>query len=145
MTISVIVPMYNSRRAILQTLKCLEQQGRSDFEVLVVDDGNTDGSAAVVEDFARQSLLSISVMRQPNTSPAKARNSGAASSRGSVLVFPDSDCVPPPNWLEGDTRGVQNGVAGRHCSYRISMHAPHWHNTRQSLCVVTGLVARNHG
>lgn len=123
MNVSVIIPMYNSRRTALQTLQGLSAQNRSDFEVIVVDDGSTDDSAQLVEEFSRSSSFPLRIIRQPNAGPAAARNNGALQAKGSFLVFLDSDCVPPPGWLNEMVSLVKDGVVGSHCGYHVKNSA----------------------
>jgi GT2 family glycosyltransferase len=61
----------------------------------VVDDGSVDGTAEVVRGYA-----SVHLLTQPNSGPAAARNLGAATAHGAILLFTDDDCVPMPDWLD---------------------------------------------
>ncbi len=116
--ISVIIPMYNAEKTIGQALKGLEQQTRKDFEVVVVDDGSADSSPRLVASFEKESRLPIKLMHQPNSGPAKARNLGAANSKGEIVIFLDSDCIPPPNWVEEMVRPLQGDAVGCNCGYK---------------------------
>ncbi|MFH1257062.1 MAG: glycosyltransferase [Candidatus Diapherotrites archaeon] len=95
---SVIVPAFNAEKTIGQCLESLLQQsfGRKEFEVLVVDDGSTDGTAEKVKKFGKE----VKLIAQENRGPAAARNNGARNAKGEVLVFIDSDCVAEKNWLQ---------------------------------------------
>ncbi|MFC2968277.1 glycosyltransferase [Acidimangrovimonas pyrenivorans] len=91
--VSVIVPLYNDADTIAATLDALDaQSGAPDFEVIVVDDGSTDGGDSIAAGRAQ-------VIRQRNAGPAAARNAGAARARGALLLFLDADCTPPANWV----------------------------------------------
>jgi hypothetical protein len=70
---------------------------RDRFEVIVVDDGSNPSIASVAKPF--ESALNISLLRQDNGGPARARNTGAAQAQGQYLVFTDDDCQPYPDWL----------------------------------------------
>jgi GT2 family glycosyltransferase len=111
--VSVIVPVRNDRQAYLQTfLAALEQQTlpRSSFEVIIGDDGSTDGSADVATEDGW-----IRVVKGPPRNAYAARNQAAAVARAEVLVFCDSDCRPEPGWLEAGLAALENAdvVAGR--------------------------------
>ena len=80
--ISVIIPMYNSEKTIIQTLKGVEEQTINDFEIIVVDDGSTDNSSNVVTEFRDECKSPIKMIQQKNSGPAKARNFGVAHSEG---------------------------------------------------------------
>ncbi|WP_416670035.1 glycosyltransferase family 2 protein [Egbenema bharatensis] len=96
---SIVIPTYN-RPERLQ--KCLEAISKLDypsdrFEVIVVDDGSPSPMEPIAAPF--QSSLNLTVIRQANSGPAKARNAGAAKAQGQYLAFTDDDCTPLPNWL----------------------------------------------
>ncbi|VVB99082.1 Glycosyltransferase AglE [uncultured archaeon] len=119
MLASVIVPAYNSEKAITECIKAIRSQelsdGKIDFEIIAVDDGSTDGTAAAAE------KAGAKVLRQQNAGPAKARNLGARNAKGVTLLFTDADCVPEKNWLremlkpfaDRDVVGVQGAYATR--------------------------------
>lgn len=98
MKISAIIPNYNSARLVQRAAEALQRQqvpaGHS-LQVVVADDGSTDGSADAL---ASRFGDSITLLRLPeNRGRSTARNAGAAASDGDILVFVDSDCVPPDN------------------------------------------------
>jgi len=97
---SIILPMYNSARTIGETLDGLEKQNRSDFEIIVIDDGSKDDSVSIVEDFKRRSRLPVTILKQANAGPARARNNGVTHTDSEIVIFLDSDCIPHENLVE---------------------------------------------
>ena len=93
-TISVIIPLYNKEREIEGTIRSVLAQRLQPLEIVVVDDGSTDHSAALVE--AIPSPL-IRLVRQPNAGECAARNRAIAESRGELLALLDAD----DEWEEG--------------------------------------------
>lgn len=93
--ISVIVSARNARDHIGACLRALLQQTDVDdeYEIIVVDDGSTDDTG----DVARR--LGVRVIVQPHRGPAAARNHGANTAKGSLLLFTDADCEPARNWI----------------------------------------------
>lgn len=86
-TVSVIIPAFNSAATIERAIRtALAQEGVS-FEVIVIDDGSTDETGRVVEQFGDR----VRMARQPNGGPAKARNHGARLAGGEWLAFLDAD------------------------------------------------------
>lgn len=91
--VSVIIPVYNRRDVVRRAVtSLLEQDFRRPYEVLVVDDGSTDGTAEVLADFGR----CVRVIRQKNGGAASARRTGMLEARASIVAFLDSDDIAEP-------------------------------------------------
>lgn len=95
--ISVIIPVFNVAPTVDATLKSALAQSFDDFEVIVVNDGSTDTTAAVLEGYAGR----IRVLNQENRGPAAARNAGVRVSSGEYLAFLDADDLWQPEMLAG--------------------------------------------
>jgi glycosyltransferase involved in cell wall biosynthesis len=97
---SVVIPTYNRSDRLHRCLVALSEQTypRSQFEVIVVDDGSQTSMQPVVAEVSQ--VLNIHLIRQTNAGPAAARNAGAALAQGRYLAFTDDDCAPLPDWLE---------------------------------------------
>lgn len=106
-TISVIIPNYNRADLIGQTLGNVLAQSRPPDEVIVVDDGSTDGSVAVIEQFTPR----VRLIQQPNAGPAAARNAGLEIARGDLVQFMDSDDLWSRYKLERQASALEGGVA----------------------------------
>ncbi len=96
MKASVVIPAYNSEGSIARCLTALIDQtfATDDYEIIVVDDGSTDGSDAIIKSYP------VRYIWQENAGPASARNRGANEATGGVILFTDADCVPAPDWVE---------------------------------------------
>ncbi|MFT4226800.1 glycosyltransferase [Micropruina sp.] len=98
--VSVIVPVHNGERQLRECLGCLTAQTLTDLEIIVVDDGSTDGTAAIIDEVA---ALDARVRRLPGPaigSAGAARNAGLAVATGDYLAFLDSDDRFAPTLLE---------------------------------------------
>jgi glycosyltransferase involved in cell wall biosynthesis len=97
--ISIIIPTYNRPARLASCLESLAQQDlpMEHFEVIVVDDGGQTSLDPVVRPF--QDILNISLVKQQNTGPAGARNTGVANASGEFIAFIDDDCAPAEEWL----------------------------------------------
>lgn len=96
---SIVIPTYNRPDRLASCLQSLTQLNypRERFEIIVVDDGSNQPIASGAEPF--KSNLTLTLLRQDNSGPACARNTGAAHAQGQYLVFTDDDCQPYPDWL----------------------------------------------
>jgi glycosyltransferase involved in cell wall biosynthesis len=92
--ISVIIPVYNGGSLFLRCLKALHQSTFTDYELLVVDDGSTDGSDKLARQFGARVFASGG-----QHGPAAARNVGGRLARGRYLFFVDADCAVHPDTL----------------------------------------------
>ena len=97
---SVIIPTYNRPDRLCICLQALVKVDypRDYFEVIIVDDGSKMPLENYVIPF--EQWLNISLLTQPNSGPAKARNMGAMAAKGKFLVFTDDDCTPAADWLK---------------------------------------------
>ena len=93
--ISVIIPTYNWPQALALVLQSLNHQIDQNFEVLVVDDGSTDDTRAIIEQFKPQLSFSLTYLWQEDKGfrAGRARNMGIAKAKGDYVVFVDGDCV----------------------------------------------------
>lgn len=101
---SVIMPLYNKAPYVRKALESVMTQTFANFEVIIIDDGSTDDSLAVCEDFISQlhketKLTNVALLRQPNAGVAATRNKGVAASHGEYLCFLDADDWWEPAYL----------------------------------------------
>ncbi|MFN8534408.1 MAG: glycosyltransferase [Dehalococcoidia bacterium] len=94
--VSVIVPAYNAADTLPACLAALRSQTvpLEPSDIVVVDDGSTDGTAAVAEAFG------VRLLRQEHENQATARNRGVRATSTDIVLFTDSDCEPAPDWVE---------------------------------------------
>ena len=109
--ISVVIPAFNAEATISKVVEAVRGQDLSEeLEVIVVDDGSTDQTAA------RAQRSGAVVVRQGNQGPAEARNTGWRTAHGETVLFTDSDCRPHRDWarrlLAGFTNPEVAAVAG---------------------------------
>lgn len=106
MLASVIIPAHDAAATLPRTLAALAaQEVDGEFEVIVVDDGSSDETAALAE------AAGARVVRHERpVGPGASRNAGAAVARADALAFTDADCAPAPGWLAAGLRAL--GDAG---------------------------------
>ncbi|HEY2158936.1 MAG TPA: glycosyltransferase, partial [Isosphaeraceae bacterium] len=92
--ISVVVCSYNGAATLDECLLSLSALDYPDYEVIVVDDGSTDATPEIVEQY-----LQVTYHRQENRGLSAARNVGAGLATGEIVAYTDSDCVADPDWL----------------------------------------------
>ncbi|NLG29410.1 MAG: glycosyltransferase [Chloroflexi bacterium] len=100
-TVSIIMPVYNGERYLPQALDSVLAQTLRDWELLVVDDGSTDGTPGIL---ARYTDPRITVLRQPNRGPAAARNAALERATGAYVVCWDGDDLFEPRGAEALAR-----------------------------------------
>ncbi len=103
--VSVIVPTRNRAASLEKLLASLETQTGPDFEIVVVDDGPTDGTAEVVERFDR-----VRYVRGNAAGAVDARRLGVKNAMGTILAFTDDDCVVDPGWLAAGVDAISSGA-----------------------------------
>jgi GT2 family glycosyltransferase len=97
--VSVITPAYNAALYIEHTLDSAIRQTFTDFELLIVDDGSTDQTRQIAEQYAKRDAR-VRVIHQPNRGIAAARNAALVRARGQYLALLDSDDLWFPSYLE---------------------------------------------
>ena len=97
--ISIIVPVYNVEEYLEECLESIRKQTYQDIEVILVNDGSTDGSKAICERYCKENRR-FHLLNQENQGLSAARNTGVAASRGEFIVFVDSDDMILANYLE---------------------------------------------
>ena len=112
---SVVVPTFNRLDDLRRVVGEVERQAaglESPCELVVVDDGSSDGTAEWLDDRAR--TCQVKVIHQANAGPATARNRGAAETEGDVVLFLGDDTIPGPGWLrehiEGHRLAAEHGM-----------------------------------
>ena len=96
---SIILPVFNAAQTLERTLESLQGQMLRDFELILVDDGSTDGSSQIAERFAATDAR-IRVFRKANGGVASARNEALRHVRGRYVTFCDADDCPASDWLQ---------------------------------------------
>ncbi len=96
--VSIVIPTFNRLDVLPEVLAAVEgQQDCGEFELVVVDDGSTDGTDEWLK--SRTFNCPVRLLRQDNAGPAAARNAGVRVARGSRVAFLGDDTVPRPGWL----------------------------------------------
>ncbi len=99
--VSIIVPVYNAAKYIEKTITMVSEQTYKDWELILVDDASTDGSADLIEEIIASQGKRIRLIRKSvNEGAAAARNSGIDASAGRYIAFLDADDVWRPEKLE---------------------------------------------
>lgn len=101
--VSVIIPTYNTATELIKCVEALQEQNfsKEKYEIIVVDDGSTDSTASILKDYP------VHYYYQKNRGPASARNKGVEMSKGSIILFTDSDCIPAENWISEMVSSLQ--------------------------------------
>lgn len=105
--ISVIIPMYNAEHYVAECLESLAKQKYTDFEAIVVNDGSTDKSGEIVQEFARKDKR-FKLINQENKGVSSARNTALAVACGDYLYFMDADDFIDSKTFEYCMRVFQN-------------------------------------
>jgi glycosyltransferase involved in cell wall biosynthesis len=115
---AVVIPAYRAEAFILKTIKAVAAQTLPPAEVIVVDDGSTDGTCTVVEAFAREKpLFPIKLVRESHRGPGASRNTGIYAAEAEWIAFLDADDLWHPEKL-----GVVSRTIGAHPEANFFCH-----------------------
>lgn len=106
--ISVIIPVYNEEKDILECLESLDSQRGVKFEVLIVDDGSTDKTKKIIKKF-KPTNYKINLINQNHKGAGMARNKGAIKAKGNILIFVDADMTFDSYFLKKLTTPIIKG------------------------------------
>lgn len=108
--ISIIIPVYNQAKKLIQTLNSIKGQSFRDYEVIIVNDGSTDNPEALFIDYIKKlpPLNNYIFLNQENLGAPAARNRGFKEARGNYLLFCDADAVLKPEALELMQAALEN-------------------------------------
>ncbi len=113
--VSIIVPVHNVQATLSRCISSIIHQEYTDFELLLIDDGSTDGSGAICDEFAAQDER-ITVIHKENSGVSDTRNLALAKARGTYLQFVDSD-----DWITPDaTKRFVKTAEDHHCDLVIA-------------------------
>jgi len=112
--VSIVVPAHNAEDTLERCLEACLSQTYPRTEVIVVDDGSSDGTAEIA------GRVDVRCLRQLQRGPAAARNHGAREAEGEFVAFTDADCVPAPDWIGQLMDGFEDGVAAVGGTYGIA-------------------------
>ena len=111
MHFSIVIPLYNKQNSIVATLQSVLAQTYQNFEIIVVDDGSTDDSAQVVQEFIRASRLSplaLRLIRKENAGVCSARNRGIQEAKYDYIALLDGDDLWDEHYLEEQVKLIQD-------------------------------------
>jgi len=108
--VSILIPAYNAERWIAESIRSALGQTWPNKEIIVVDDGSTDGTLTVVRQFKSKE---VRVVTQPNQGAAVARNTGLSLTQGDYIQWLDADDVLDPHKIERQVRKIENGLSER--------------------------------
>lgn len=118
-TVSIIIPIYNAEKYLERCLESFRQQTFHDFEVIMIDDGSSDGSASICKSFSTRDMR-FKYFYQDNSGVSAARNNGIQKAKGKYIGFCDSDDWVSPLFVEKLVATLKNSDADISiCSYRI--------------------------
>lgn len=103
--VSVIVPIYNAEKYLSECISSVLSQSYKDFELILIDDGSTDRSLNICNEFAKKDLR-ITVVHQENSGVSAARNNGLKNTKGEFVAFVDSDDYVEKNWLDLQVKAI---------------------------------------
>lgn len=98
MKFSIVVPVYNAERFLTKCIESIIQQNYTDYELILVDDGSTDTSPAICDNYVNK-MRNISIYHNVNMGPRRARNYGVYRAKGDYIVTIDSDDCIEENFL----------------------------------------------
>ena len=131
--ISVVVPVYNLENYIIRALDSILFQRYKNIEIIVVDDGSTDNSAKVIDEYAQKHKDVVKALHIENSGVSVARMQGVLAAKGDWIGFIDGDDVIEPDMYERLIANAKKYEADiSHCGYQMVFddgRINYFHNT----------------
>jgi glycosyltransferase involved in cell wall biosynthesis len=137
--ISFVVPAHNEERHLGATLVALQSAARDvgePYEIIVVDDASTDGTATIAREHGAR------VISVQHRHIAATRNAGAKAARGDVFFFVDADTQANAAAIRAGLRAIKSGAAGGGCAFRYDGHLPWWGRLLYPVGIAVGRIRR---
>ena len=119
--ISIIVPIYNAEKYLHACLDSLLCQTVQDLQIILVNDGSTDNSAAIEKEYAAKDCR-IEVYQQTHAGQSAARNNGLKHAKGEFIAFVDADDTIAPDWCEQHLSAIESAAYVQSGYQRNSKH-----------------------
>lgn len=107
-TVSIVLPTYNRAKFLPAAFDAIGSQTYSDWNLTVIDDGSTDDSRSIIEEYEAKTDQKVTYLYQDNAGPSLARQRGVDASRGEYIAFFDSDDIWLPHHLEDCIRALED-------------------------------------
>jgi len=139
MKFSIIIPVYNKEAGISSTLSSVLSQSFHDYEIVIVDDGSTDSSLAIIRQFDDKR---IKIIQQVNSGPSVARNNGVRHANGEWIFYIDADDELEPNALSlfASLSEQKTGINFIACNYYVECNGV---RAKRSNLFTDGIVGNN--
>ncbi|MBW6442117.1 glycosyltransferase [Patescibacteria group bacterium] len=108
--VSVIMPAYNSEKYISEAIESILNQSFKDFEFIIIDDGSTDKTWEIIQEYAEKDERVVAVKNEKNLNNYACRNKGIKISKGKYIVWQDSDDISMSNRLEKQVDFMENNL-----------------------------------
>ena len=117
--VSIIIPTYNRAKLLSRAIKSVLDQTFKDFELIIVDDGSTDNTKGVVEEFQKKDSRIKYIWQENSGAPAKPKNTGIRQARGEYVAFLDDDDEWFPKKLEKQIELFEDNIGFVGCNILI--------------------------
>ena len=144
--VSVIIPMYNRAHVVSRALESVFRQSLKEIEILVVDDGSTDGCTAIVRNYQKE-YPNLFLFETAHEGPGPARNVGIKNARGKYIAFLESDDFVPERAYELLYRAAEENecdfVVGQFTRRSVTENQGRWSVPERTAQVIRGYVGKN--
>lgn len=135
--VSVIIPVYNRQNVVEECVRSVLVQSHQNVEVLLVDDGSSDGTVGVCRELEKADER-VKLFEMAHAGVSAARNKGIDEAKGEYIFFLDSDDVIHPLLLEALVGGMKHSDASMAGSHVVNIPEKHWHKVSEKISQASG-------